>query len=567
MIRVIVLALFTVLCCQSYAQSIVGNVYQEGTNNAITGASVYYNGSTTGTLTNNQGLFYLQAKSGQVPLVISSVGYYSTEVTSYKPGELLKIYLKPRQMQLQGVIVKFDGMTRAEKVRIFTREFVGTSKYSAGCKIVNIDDVDLYYNAKTKTLTGECSKPIHISNKALGYSIAYYLDGFKYSPQGVQYSGNSIFKDIHLLSADKSVKRNREQAYDGSRMQLIRLLWHGKAQNSIYKLYNDAYKPLDQDSIIMADLSQDKYLNPKSRVWIAQETSKGLVGSWITPGAKPAFINKEGFYGAGLKWGGKLAQQRIGDLLPFEYQSAKEETPIQAPTANDNRINKAFGVNNGAIASKGLPEAAAQQLALFKTIVLGEEYLGSDAAIVKWEEPIYYKVYGSSGMGKYDVTLSGYVDQFFARLATLTGLTIKPATDSLLNFFIVLGSVDSVKDKLMPEALTYFASNPTHTGYFTHNDAGLTSMTQRVFLDELTLQLVWLQVRAQILSGLGFNGTIKSPKRSLFFFEPYYWTPDKPMEAFDEQIIRMLYMPEIKYGMQAPQLDVILKSKSAADVK
>jgi len=40
--------------------------------------------------------------------------------------------------------------------------------------------------------------------------------------------------------------------------------------------------------------------------------------------SEPAFIDQFGFYGIGLKWAGNMGTQRIGDLLPYEYQPEME---------------------------------------------------------------------------------------------------------------------------------------------------------------------------------------------------------------------------------------------------
>ncbi|MDT3404400.1 carboxypeptidase-like regulatory domain-containing protein [Mucilaginibacter terrae] len=228
-----------------FAQTLRGMVYHEGTDSVIANASVYYSGSTIGTTTNSIGEFHLQAKSGQVPLVISCVGYQSAEVSNYTPEQPLKIYLKPKQFELEGVIVTSDGMSREEKVRIFTREFIGTSPYAQSCTIENIDDVDLYYNRGTQTLTAECSRPLIINNKLFGYNINYYLNNFKRSNEHISFTGNYVFKDVALPADQKRVIRNRAHVYEESRMQFIRALWSRTLNNNGFKIYRTNYTRLN----------------------------------------------------------------------------------------------------------------------------------------------------------------------------------------------------------------------------------------------------------------------------------------------------------------------------------
>ena len=132
------------------AQFINGVVYNAATDSVIANATVYYSGSLTATITNSLGHFKLPAKQGGVPLIISYIGYHSETIFNYIPNEALQIFLKPKNNELQEVIIRNDGMSREEKVQRFTREFLGTSEFSLSCIITNIDDIDLAYNKKNK---------------------------------------------------------------------------------------------------------------------------------------------------------------------------------------------------------------------------------------------------------------------------------------------------------------------------------------------------------------------------------------------------------------------------------
>jgi hypothetical protein len=183
--KVLLITLLWVLPFWLCAQILTGKVYRAGTDSVIASASVYYSGSLNGTMTNSEGVFELPIKSGQVPLIISCVGYSSATVERYKAGDDIKVYLEPKQQQLQNVVVRFDGMTREEKERIFIQEFIGTSVYARSCTITNLEDIDLAYSKKTGALTASCTKPILIENKMLGYTLTYYLDYFAKLPKRV----------------------------------------------------------------------------------------------------------------------------------------------------------------------------------------------------------------------------------------------------------------------------------------------------------------------------------------------------------------------------------------------
>jgi|GEM_PF-748701 len=556
--KLILLALF-LFPYYLFAQTLNGRVYRQDTDSAIVNASVYYSGSTTGTVTNSKGEFILQAKSGQVPLVISCVGYQTAEVKNYHPGQDIKVFLKPKQFELQGVTVTSDGMSREEKVRIFTREFIGTSKYAKSCTITNIDDVDLFYDRKNKTLTAESSKPIIINNQLLGYHITYYLDHFKRTPTNIAFAGNYIFKDVATADDQKKINNNRGDAYEGSRMQFIRALWHRSIKSSGFKIYRSNYTRLTEDSIIARDSAREQYLYLAKRVIVEQRFNGGMLTyTSLIPVTKFSYIDKDGFYGAGIRWAGRLGYQRIGDLLPFEYQPPENEVKKQQD--NDMLVNAVFDDERVANAVGSITIAGDKELKRFKDIVLGKGYLPNDLQFVrKWQQPIYYKVYGSMNDSTSNNSLQHNINSFFKNIADVTGLTIEQKqVDSLVNFAIILGNVKKYYAVINEDAREYFNSHKNGTGYSNYSPDGYSRTAQKIAVDGFTLQLTWLHARSQILNGLGFIGKVNIP-RSIFYDGMNYWTPNKPFEQFDTDVIKTLYNSKIITGMQDADLDAVLK--------
>ena len=318
-----ILLMLCLLCGMqtSFAQTITGKVYRAGTDSAIVSASVYYGGSMAGTITDKNGNFELPAKAQQIPLTVSCIGYYSSTL-NYQPGNPLIVYLKPKIEELHTVTIRADGMSRKDEVAMFLRDFLGTSEYAKSCTITNIDDVNLFYNKKTKTLTASCDKPLNVENKKLGYLITYYLDTFNDSNDDFLLKGNHIFKDMELSGADLvKVKRNREDAYQGSRMQFVRGLWHRTLAQAGFRIYN-VFTPIKEDSVLVIDSLQQKYISYRKKFYISYFNRPV---SFITVLQNKTFIDKNGFYDASLEWGGSIGIQRVGDLLPYEYRSEPEE--------------------------------------------------------------------------------------------------------------------------------------------------------------------------------------------------------------------------------------------------
>ena len=316
--------LFFVLPLVANAQLINGVVYTFGTQTPVPHASVYYGSSLTGTLTNKQGEFALPIKPGKHPIIVSSVGYYSEVITDYSPNQWLTVYLKPKVQEMREVTIGYDGMSRKEKERIFKREFLGIDDYALGCTILNMDDIDFRYSRKTQTLTAFCNKPIEIDNKKLGYHITYFLDRFKKTDQAVDFAGNFIFKENIDNTNQAKILRNREDAYQGSRMQLIRALWANKLGKTPFKIYTASMDKISVDSVVFMNKANEKFIFLRNDIVIVYKSiyRQATELRQIKP---PTLIDETGYYGAGLIWYGGMGTQRVGLMLPFEYRSASEE--------------------------------------------------------------------------------------------------------------------------------------------------------------------------------------------------------------------------------------------------
>lgn len=308
------------------AQQISGQVLCINTDSVVTNASVYFSGSVKGTSTNNMGFFTLSTTQNKIPLVISCIGYYSAVVNDYSFDKPITVYLKPKTNVMREVMIGFDGMLREEKMRIFKREFIGISDYALSCTIINPDDIDLNYDKKNQTLTAFCNNPIIIKNQKLGYTLNYYLDNFTRTNGHVKFAGNYLFKEDPITDPKqlKRIKSNRDNAYSGSRMQFIRSLWSNRLIKAGFEISDNNYKDLPADSVIFISPSSEKYISIDRPVVITYKYDYRHLSHLYKKEAL-SFIDKNGFYGTGLSWSGKMSGQRIGDMLPFEYVSPQDK--------------------------------------------------------------------------------------------------------------------------------------------------------------------------------------------------------------------------------------------------
>ncbi len=297
---------------------LTGTVYREGTDSVLVGASVYFGGSTSGTITNAQGQFALEVKRDPIPLIISYLGYYSVTINEYSPSQRLKIYLKPKQIELKEVSIGYDGMSREQKMKIFLREFIGSSIYAQSCAIINADDIDFRYDKKARTLSASCNTALIIRNQKLGYTIQYFLDTFLHSRERTVYVGNYIFKDDNTSGNKRKIRRNRLEAYEGSRMQFIRALWDKDLEKAGYTIYRNKYEDISADTIL-TKIDQHKYILAGQKLKVVYKNNRAA-SSQLTVDKHEALIGQNGFFNTSVSWAGAMSNQRIGDLLPFEYE-------------------------------------------------------------------------------------------------------------------------------------------------------------------------------------------------------------------------------------------------------
>lgn len=567
--------LLSALCCCLHAQTITGRVYRGNSDTTVANAVVYYSGSMNGgTITHKDGRFAMVARAVQIPIVVSCVGYFSNTV-SYQPGQPLIVRLKPRSELLQEVVIRADGMKREDEIAMFKKGFLGISDYARSCTITNIDAVNLYYNKKNRALTATCPEPIIIVNKKLGYTISYYLDNFEDNPKEISFSGTYFFND-DVLEADKdfkSIQRNREDAYSGSRMQFVRALWNHTLDKSGFRVFTRFFDLLGEDDMVVKDSTGQKFLKLQGNVTIVNADL--YKNNQLAQKELLTFIDKNGYYGTGLVWTGILGDQRLGDLLPFEYQSRREMEHITSRIKPETLL-KNKTVNESATFADNIPDTkdltpAQKKVMIFKNMVLTQANPIDTVKIVKrWQRPIFYRVYGTTGSKGHDAVIANNLSDLFRSMSAHSKFPMQEATaDSAVNLQILIGKPSDFKQMLSPDALTFFQKDSTRTGYYTYSDNGFESMVQLVntgnSLDNISIadrSLLWPQIRIQLLVGLGFFGQLgydKDNRRSIFNRDVYQF-PNKVFQPLDQYLIRSLYHPAVKSNMQATDLDEAIKT-------
>ena len=233
--KIILFAFMLVLAFSAFPQQnifyIHGKVTDEKTGAVLAGASVFCQNTTTGTISNNEGLFALRLSNGGYDLVISYTGY-ETQVlrvsNTTKDKDSLLIGMKEQNKNLGEVAVTgsalvADGWNKYGQ--FFLDNFIGTTTNAAQCTIENKDVINFYFYKKRNKLKVKAKEEIIIVNQALGYKIRYQLDSFvnDYTTHISSYTGYPLFENLAGTAEQMQTwSRNRYRTYIGSRLHFMR---------------------------------------------------------------------------------------------------------------------------------------------------------------------------------------------------------------------------------------------------------------------------------------------------------------------------------------------------------
>src|SRR5450432_1497229 len=217
--------------CQDKVFYVHGKVVDEKSGSVLSNASVFCQNTTTGTISNNEGLFSLRLANGGYDMVISYTGY-ETQVmrisNTTKDRDSLLIQMKTESKNLGEVAVTGSAMVADgwnKYGQFFLDNFIGTSTNAAQCTIENKDSIVFYYYKKRNKLKVKSKSSIIIVNQALGYKIQYQLDSFvnDYNTHISSYTGYPLFENLTGTADQQAVwSKNRYRTYIGSRLHFMR---------------------------------------------------------------------------------------------------------------------------------------------------------------------------------------------------------------------------------------------------------------------------------------------------------------------------------------------------------
>lgn len=331
--RFLLLILFLVFEAVSFGQLIKGTVVDQETGEAIDFASLHFDGTFVGTTTNSLGYFELDiTKYASRPLSVSAVGYYTIAVANISPGEKKQFFLKRRIFEIEEVSISTKSLVRKRKacLRIFRKEFIGSTRRARRCTIMNEEDISFNYGSDEDTLRAYASRPLRLENLSLGYEITYYLDNFEYvrDSQTISYTGSINFNRDLAVDEESRLKylRRRNTVYSGSCKHFFRALWTNSLKVSGFTMKNyNTKQPLFCKQIVFSDSLERKYLQYDEDMAIYYGKYIDFI-TYVRFLNEKVYFEQDGFFDPiAIQWTGTMAIQRIADFLPYEY------TPLKKP--------------------------------------------------------------------------------------------------------------------------------------------------------------------------------------------------------------------------------------------
>ncbi|PKW20320.1 carboxypeptidase-like regulatory domain-containing protein [Flavobacterium lindanitolerans] len=353
----------------AYSQVLEGHVY-DMQNNALQAATVYLDGSTVATTTDAEGYFRINGNANsRATLIVSYMGYKTIRLENPFQHKKIKVLMEEDAITMPEVVLQKGPFTRKEMMKAFKEQFLGNTDAGSSCKILNEDDINLYYDIATNTLNATSHKPIKIKNSYLGYEVFFELADFNvvyrrrslssFSIDKSYFSGTTFYK---VLSESKKTDKRRLASYLGSTSHFVNTIANESWDKEKLALFVDGFKVDPKKYFEVSDTLGFKKITvlkePMQQVPIYKkefpETARK--GKTITIGSKPEitgynevevpfnvlfdnkhqsladftekviFVDENGNYSPvyGVMVGGYMSSLKVGDMLPTDYyQSVK----------------------------------------------------------------------------------------------------------------------------------------------------------------------------------------------------------------------------------------------------
>jgi len=213
-----------------------GKVIDNATKAPLHGANVFIAGTMIGCATDREGAFSLQnVPAGSHELIVSMMGYHLQKLKITQggmPNQPLVFKMEQRVLQAPEIIISLADIKKREKrLETFIKYFIGETKNSSKCKILNPESILIEEDEDTKEMRAWSEEEIVIENRGLGYTMKYVLENFLLTDSLVSFEGKQFFSELTPKNKRESKKwrKNRLKAYRGS----LRHFLHALCSNAL----------------------------------------------------------------------------------------------------------------------------------------------------------------------------------------------------------------------------------------------------------------------------------------------------------------------------------------------
>ncbi len=242
--KLFLLFLFIAQITIAQKAQISGNVKDKITGESVSFAHVYIANTTQGTTSEADGHYLLEdIPSGQFTLVCTMVGYESCikNLNIFKGQQMeLVIELTPSRKVLNEIEVQDREDKRWRKLFMrFKRELLGNLPNSEKCEIINPWVIDFEEQRLKNIFRARAQEPLIIHNKALGYNISFLLIRFEIVNDQLIYIGYPSFDTLGIKDWDhlENYILTRKDTYDGSMRHFFNALIYNKLEEEGFRLF------------------------------------------------------------------------------------------------------------------------------------------------------------------------------------------------------------------------------------------------------------------------------------------------------------------------------------------
>lgn len=246
----LVALLLLLMVAQARAQSALsGSVLDSVTNKPLAFGTVFLANTTLGVTTDEAGRFtFARVSPGTYEVVASYIGYGLRRqvITVTTAPQQLTFRLPPTANALGEVVVR-PRPNRPEDYQKFAESFLGSTTFSAQCRIRNPAAVQVDYDAERNELTATCDEFLTVENRALGYRIRYYGLDFRqnFAEGWISFYGSPVFEPMATRSGrqQRRWEANRQQAYRGSLPHFLRSTYENRVAEEGFRVQRLRRRP------------------------------------------------------------------------------------------------------------------------------------------------------------------------------------------------------------------------------------------------------------------------------------------------------------------------------------